>query len=221
MNSISEENYLKCIYSLQLANAELASTTHIANRLGTKPSSVTSMLTKLGKSGMVDYTPYQGAVLTREGRKKAIQVVRKHRLWESFLVTKLGMSWEEVHEIAEQLEHIDSELLIEKLDNYLGYPHLDPHGDPIPDAKGRIKAQDLVLLETVEQGSEGTIRGVSEHTSEFLRFLDTMGLIPGQKIHIEKKEPFDGMLVVRMLPGNKKYHVSREVSSKILFERTA
>jgi DtxR family Mn-dependent transcriptional regulator len=218
MNNISSENYLKCIFHLQSPAGDPASTNEIAAHLGTKPSSVTSMLTKLAKSGMVEYTPYQGASLTKEGRKKAVQVVRKHRLWESFLVTKLGMSWDNVHEIAEQLEHIESEILVEKLDQFLGNPTSDPHGDPIPDSKGRIKQYDVITMDQVKSNESAIVRGVHDHSPAFLKHLVSVGLVPGQKIKVEKKMEFDGMMVIRLVPGNTLQHVSKTVAENILIE---
>lgn len=216
MNHISSENYLKCIYHLETASGDAASTNLIAAHLGTKPSSVTSMLMKLGKSGLVEYVPYQGASLTKEGKKKAIQIVRKHRLWESFLVNKLGLSWESVHEIAEQLEHIDSEILVEKLDEYLGFPTRDPHGDPIPDSKGKIKSDVLVPLVSVSISSKAKIAGVLDHSTEFLKHLATNGLIPGQSLRIEHVENFDGMMCVLLMPENKRQYISKHVAENIL-----
>jgi DtxR family Mn-dependent transcriptional regulator len=140
--TISEENYLKVIYHVSLVAPKGVSTNAIAGMLDTKASSVTDMLKKLADKNLVSYQKYQGVTLTDEGLHKAKMIVRKHRLWEVFLVEKLQFSWDEVHEIAEELEHIQSEPLIDKLDAFLGFPSVDPHGDPIPDANGAIKNVD-------------------------------------------------------------------------------
>src|SRR5690554_5916872 len=138
MFSDSEENYLKSIFHLQRLSEDGVSTNAIADRMQTKASSVTDMLKKLADKDLVNYIKYQGVTLTNKGKKTAASIIRKHRLWEVFLVEKLDFNWDEVHEIAEQLEHIQSEKLIKKLDAFLGYPKKDPHGDPIPDADGEI-----------------------------------------------------------------------------------
>src|SRR6202000_540504 len=142
MNTLAEENYLKSIYHLSL-NTESASTNQLAALLNTKASSVTDMLKKLADKELINYTPYQGVTLTPAGEKIAINIIRKHRLWEYFLVEKLGFKWDEVHEMAEEMEHISSNELIDRLDRFMGYPKYDPHGDPIPDSNGNFTAKYL------------------------------------------------------------------------------
>ena len=148
--SHSEENYLKSIFHLEKLQQEEVSTNAIAEQLDTKPSSVTDMVQKLADKEMLTYVKYKGTSLTDAGRKKALSVIRKHRLWETFLVQKLDFSWEQVHEIAEQLEHIKSEELINRLDAFLDYPTVDPHGDPIPDEEGNFKKTAKKLLKDME-----------------------------------------------------------------------
>ncbi|MDZ7612318.1 MAG: metal-dependent transcriptional regulator [Flavobacteriaceae bacterium] len=143
MFSPSEENYLKAIYALQCDQGSPISTNLISEKICTKASSVTDMLKKLSAKNLVDYQKYQGVFLTDQGMKHALKVLRKHRLWEFFLVEKLNYKWEEVHVIAEQLEHINSESLVDNLDAFLGYPKFDPHGDPIPDKNGILSLSEL------------------------------------------------------------------------------
>src|ERR1700749_201692 len=148
MNTLAEENYLKSIYHLSL-NGAIASTNQLAAQLNTKASSVTDMLKKLAEKELINYTPYQGVTLTPPGEKIAINIIRKHRLWEYFLVEKLNFKWDEVHEMAEEMEHISSNELIDRLDKFMGYPKYDPHGDPIPDCNGLIKVHDLKLVSAI------------------------------------------------------------------------
>ena len=146
----SEENYLKAVYTLSEEFGESVSTNLLAEKIESKPSSVTDMIKKLSEKDLISYQKYQGCTLTEEGRKKALLIIRKHRLWEVFLVEKLKFGWEEVHEVAEQLEHIQSPKLINQLDALLGFPTHDPHGDPIPDKDGNLNMIDKKLLSTLE-----------------------------------------------------------------------
>lgn len=196
--TLSEENYLKAIYHLQQRTPNGVSTNRIADRMKTKASSVTDMVKKLSAKGMVDYVKYQGTSLTDAGNQHALKVIRKHRLWEVFLVEKLGFPWDRVHDIAEQLEHIESPELVERLDAYLGHPKVDPHGDPIPDAEGRIGRKSRTLLAECEDGLTVVCVGVKESSSEFLRFLDQKNINIGTVISIEGREPFDGSMAVRI-----------------------
>ena len=146
MHSFTEENYLKTIYHLSSTNSLVVSTNQIAEITNTKAASVTDMLKKLSEKKLINYIRYQGVTLTESGKNAALNIIRKHRLWKFFLVEKLGFKWDEVHEIAEELEHIKSEVLIQKLEEYLGFPMFDPHGDPIPSAAGEIKKINKLLL---------------------------------------------------------------------------
>lgn len=192
--TFSEENYLKAIYHLNVNFDEEISTNAIAEKMDTKASSVTDMLKKLAEKGLVNYIKYQGVSLTNEGKLYAKMIVRKHRLWEVFLVDKLEFSWDEVHDVAEQLEHIKSEKLINKLDDFLGNPKEDPHGDPIPDANGMIIKVDKKLLSEIEIGQKVICVGVKDTSSEFLQYLDKQKIALGSAIEIISKEEFDASL---------------------------
>ena len=192
--TFSEENYLKAIYHLNVNFDEEISTNAIAEKMDTKASSVTDMLKKLAEKGLVNYIKYQGVSLTNEGKLYAKMIVRKHRLWEVFLVDKLEFSWDEVHDVAEQLEHIKSEKLINKLDDFLGNPKEDPHGDPIPDAHGMIIKVDKKLLSEIEIGQKEICVGVKDTSSEFLQYLDKQKIALGSAIEIISKEDFDASL---------------------------
>ena len=192
--TFSEENYLKAIYHLNVNFDEEISTNAIAEKMDTKASSVTDMLKKLAEKGLVNYIKYQGVSLTNEGKLYAKMIVRKHRLWEVFLVDKLEFSWDEVHDVAEQLEHIKSEKLINKLDDFLGNPKEDPHGDPIPDAHGMIIKVDKKLLSEIEIGQKVICVGVKDTSSEFLQYLDKQKIALGSAIEIISKEDFDASL---------------------------
>src|SRR6187551_1601443 len=170
--TFSEENYLKSIYHLTILTDSEVSTNAIAEMMETKASSVTDMLKKLAEKELVIYKKYQGVSLTEKGRLSAKMIVRKHRLWEVFLVEKLGFSWDEVHDIAEQLEHIKSEKLINKLDDFLGNPTEDPHGDPIPDVNGKIIKVEKLLLSELKANQTGICVGVKDSSAEFLKYLD-------------------------------------------------
>ena len=164
MQSYTEENYLKVIYHLSEISHPVQ-TNAIADRIQTKAASVTDMIKKLSEKELVHYVKYQGVTLTEKGKLTAINIVRKHRLWEVFLVDKLNFKWDEVHEVAEELEHIQSNLLIERLDEFLDFPKVDPHGDPIPDKNGNFAEMTFTKLSKLKNGDKGNITGVSEHSS--------------------------------------------------------
>jgi DtxR family Mn-dependent transcriptional regulator len=196
--TISEENYLKVIYHLSLVSPKGINTNAIAGMLNTKASSVTDMMKKLSDKELVAYQKYQGVTLTEKGFHSAKMIVRKHRLWEVFLVDKLNFSWDEVHEIAEELEHIKSEVLINKLDAFLDFPTFDPHGDPIPNADGEIKKINKLLLSDSELNKEYQCVGVKDSSSNFLQYLDKQKIALGSKITVKEKESFDDTLVVEI-----------------------
>lgn len=216
MQSFTEENYLKIIYHLSLNNENNVQTNAIAEKMQTKAASVTDMLKKLADKHLVDYKKYQGVTLTETGRSAAINIVRKHRLWEVFLVEKLNFKWDEVHDIAEELEHINSAELIERLDEFLDFPKNDPHGDPIPDKHGKFDGMTFIKLNKLKKGDQGLIMGVSEHSSAFLKHLEKMGLTLGKHLKIEDTIDFDGS--VELILENKKLNVSREVAKHILIK---
>ena len=196
--TISEENYLKVIYHLSLVSPKGINTNAIAGMLNTKASSVTDMMKKLSDKELVTYQKYQGVTLTEKGFHSAKMIVRKHRLWEVFLVDKLNFSWDEVHEIAEELEHIKSEVLINKLDAFLDFPTFDPHGDPIPNADGEIKKINKLLLSDSELNKEYQCVGVKDSSSSFLQYLDKQKIALGSKITVKEKESFDDTLLVEI-----------------------
>lgn len=194
----SEENYLKVIYHLSNLSPKGVNTNAIAAMLDTKASSVTDMLKKLSEKECVNYQKYQGVSLTEKGKLNAKIIVRKHRLWEVFLVEKLGFAWDEVHEVAEELEHIQSEKLINQLDQFLNFPSFDPHGDPIPNAKGEIKKIDKQLVSEIEIGKIITCVGVKDTSVDFLQYLNKQSISLGTKMKVLEKEPFDGTLKIEI-----------------------
>lgn len=194
----SEENYLKVIYHLSNLSPKGVNTNAIAGMLDTKASSVTDMLKKLSDKELVDYQKYQGVFLTGKGKLSAKMIVRNHRLWEVFLVEKLGFAWDEVHEVAEELEHIRSEKLINQLDQFLKFPSFDPHGDPIPNAKGEIPTIAKQLLSEIEMGKSITCVGVRDTSVDFLQYLNKQQISLGTKIKVLEKEAFDGTLKIEI-----------------------
>ncbi len=214
MNSFTEENYLKSIYHLSL-NDTSVSTNSIAAAVNTKAASVTDMLKKLADKKLINYTKYQGVSLTEEGKIIAIDIVRKHRLWEFFLVEKLRFKWDEVHELAEELEHISSVELIDRLDQFLDFPKYDPHGDPIPDNKGRIKLNELKPISVLAVNDSGIIMGVREHAPAFLQYLDKLQLTIGKKIVVTDIVSYD-QSVMLTINNNLPVTISREVAKNIL-----
>ncbi|WP_366185965.1 metal-dependent transcriptional regulator [Flavobacterium ovatum] len=212
----SEENYLKAIYHLTTNTNADVSTNSIAETMETKASSVTDMLKKLAEKDLVNYKRYQGVSLTDKGRMAAKMIVRKHRLWEVFLVEKLDFSWDEVHDIAEQLEHIKSEKLINKLDDFLGNPTEDPHGDPIPDAQGQIQKIEKQLLSELIIGQTGICVGVKDTSSEFLKYLDKQEISLGSQIEFLDKEQFDLSLKIKV--DSKILSISNKIASNIFIK---
>jgi DtxR family Mn-dependent transcriptional regulator len=214
MNSFTEENYIKAIYHLSDDGKQAVSTNSIAEQSNTKASSVTDMLKKLAEKDLINYIKYQGVTLTTKGRRVAIDIVRKHRLWEVFLVDKLQFKWDEVHNIAEELEHIKSDMLVDRLEEFLGFPKSDPHGDPIPDRNGKFHSKELFQVSKMQAGESGIISGVNEHSPKFLQYLEKTGLILGNKIVIHEVIEFDGSVILSL--QNKEITISREAAKNIL-----
>lgn len=216
--SYTEENYLKAIFALsRLYNEQEVSTNQISDHLKNKAASVTDMLKRLADKKLIDYKPYKGVKLTDKGKKTAVKVIRKHRLWEVFLVEKLNFKWDEVHDIAEQLEHIDSDKLIEKLDNFLGKPKADPHGDPIPDASGKFGVQKSIALSVAQQKNILIVTGVNDHSSEFLKFLSGSGIGLGDHLKIEEANAYDKSLKIK-INNKRSLFLSHKVAENILVE---
>jgi DtxR family Mn-dependent transcriptional regulator len=213
MQSSTEEDYLKAIYKLIIGN-KAVSTNSIANLLKTKPSSVTDMVKKLAEKNLVNYIKYKGVSLSAKGEKIALTVIRKHRLWESFLVNKLNFKWDEIHEIAEQLEHIDSLELVDKLDEHLNFPTHDPHGDPIPNKNGDFSKNNHVILSDLEVGKMAVIKGVREHSSEFLQYLESIPLLLGTNIKIIKNYAFDSSMKIE-IDGSRELMISSSVGNNL------
>lgn len=214
VHSYTEENYIKTIYKLSGNGSEAVNTNAIAEVLQTKPASVSDMLKKLSNKNIIHYVKYRGVTLTPEGKIKALQIIRKHRLWEVFLVNKLNFSWDEVHEIAEQMEHIQSPLLIKRLDEYLGYPKQDPHGDPIPTENGEIKHFQQRLASELEINESGVVVGVRDSKPSFLQHLNKLGIFLGAHIKVIDKVEYDKSLEVS-IDKNKNVLISAEVSKNI------
>ena len=211
--TLSEEDYIKAIYHLGKGNKTTVSTNAIAKRMVTKPSSVTDMVRKLSDKGLINYKKYKGVSLTQAGTKTALNLVRKHRLWEVFLVDKLDFTWDEVHDVAEQLEHIKSEKLIDKLDEHLGFPEVDPHGDPIPSKGGEFKKSIKKLLKDMPVGSTGVCVGVKDSSPPFLKFLDKNKIALGDTISVLDKEEFDASILIKI--NNFKIRISHQIASNL------
>lgn len=218
MITLSEENYLKAIYHLGNQGEEAVSTNAIAEQIETKASSVTDMVKKLAEKELANYIKYQGVSLTKRGRLTARSVIRKHRLWETFLVDKLNFPWHEVHDIAEQLEHIKSEKLTNELDAFLGFPTHDPHGDPIPDKDGNIKITQKVLLSQLDKNQTGICIGVSDSSAEFLKYLDKQNLALGTEIKVLSKEDFDESMTI--VVNKTPLSISKLISNNIYIKTT-
>ena len=213
MNTLAEENYLKSIYHLSL-NAASVSTNQIAALLNTSAASVTDMLKKLAEKQLINYARYQGVSLTPAGEKIAIHIIRKHRLWEYFLVEKLNFKWDEVHEMAEEMEHISSKELIDRLDKFMGYPKYDPHGDPIPDSNGNFKVHELKPVSLILTNEGGVISGVRDHSPAFLQYLEKQQLTIGKKIKVIEIVDYDHSMVLQV--ESNKVNISREVANNLL-----
>jgi DtxR family transcriptional regulator, Mn-dependent transcriptional regulator len=214
MLSLTEENYLKAIYHLSEGGSKAVLTNEIAEAMKTKAASVTDMIKKLSFKRFILYERYYGVKVTKQGKSEALMLIRKHRLWETFLVQKLDFSWDEVHEIAEQLEHIQSPLLIQRLDEFLGFPMADPHGEPIPDKDGKVTVQSQRSLHELTPGYVGIIIAVKDADSGLLKYLHKIGATPGKRIRLVSKEAFDDSVEIEI--AGKRTSISKVVSENIL-----
>ncbi len=213
--SQAEENYLKAIFKINEKNGKSAGNKAISQAMQTSAASVTDMLRRLAKKKLINYESHKGATLTDTGNRIATNLIRKHRLWEVFLVDKLQFAWDEVHPIAEELEHIKSEKLVARLDEFLGTPKFDPHGDPIPDADGNFTFRQQVLLSEVEIGKKGMLVGVQEHSKSFLQYLDSLELGLGTEVEILERFAYDDSM--RLLINAKKEVVLSHKVNQNLF----
>ena len=232
MHSFTEENYLKAIYALTQKGEGMpenfppdsspsassdpppVNTNAIAERVATKAASVTDMLKKLADKQLIHYQKYQGVTLTEAGRKAALNIIRRHRLWEVFLVDKLGFGWHEVHSLAEELEHIRSDELIDKLEAFLGNPRVDPHGDPIPDHAGKVRHPVSRTLSVTQADQTVLVTGVLEHSSTFLQYLEKIGLVLGVEVLVRELNGFDKSLLIRI--NHHDTFISHEVARNVL-----
>lgn len=214
--SQTEENYIKAIYALSERSKSFdTSTNEIAIRINTKPPSVSDMLRRLTAKKLVTYQKYKKVQLTKTGKQVAIQIIRKHRLWEVFLHEKLNFTWDEVHEVAEQLEHIHSEKLTQRLEEYLGFPQYDPHGDPIPSATGELKEPKRLMLSEISVGQSCQVVGVKDSSTDFLQYLHQMDVGIGTKIKVIEIIAFDSSLIVSFKKG-KESTVSKKFADNVL-----
>lgn len=193
--SQTEENYLKAIYKLSEAGNTNASTNDLSNALQNRAASVTDMLGKLSKKNLITYKKYRGVTLTIKGKEIALNVIRKHRLWECFLVQKLKFTWDEIHEVAEQLEHIQSERLIERLEQFLGYPKHDPHGEPIPTASGQLNLPEQINIIQAKAGEQVKVSMVNSEEAEFLQLLAKENIGIGSVLNVIESESKNGLVV--------------------------
>ena len=215
MSSLTEENYLKAIYKLHEKSGSMVTTSALAEELNVSAASVTDFVKKMAVKKLISYEKSKGVVLNEKGRQIAVNIIRKHRLWEVWLVNKLEFKWDEVHDIAEQLEHVVSEELIAQLDKHLGYPKADPHGDLIPDSKGNFAKTGSKPLSDYSKGDVVTFIGVAEHSNSFLQYLTKKNLTLGNEIKIESIEEFDKSFHVKI--NNKlQMQFSKEVVKNLL-----
>lgn len=215
MLSYTEENYLKALLQLTLEEGtkEDAGTNELAAYLAITPATVTAMLKKLKEKKLIEYEKYGKVSLTAEGKKSAVEVLRKHRLWETFLYEKMEFTWDEVHEVAEQLEHIQSQKLINKLDKFLGFPKFDPHGDPIPNANGEMKVLPKKTLSEIEVGASCVMVAVKDNSAPFLQYVVQLGLAINNKILVLAKQPYDALMEIEV--NGKKTAVSHKFANNI------
>ena len=211
--STSEENYIKAIYHLQ-GDDVTVTTNELARELKTKPASVTDMMKKLKTKKLLHYQPYQGFRLSNEGSKVALGIIRRHRLWEYFLAEKLKFSWDEVHAIAEHMEHVSSKKLIDKLDEFLGFPRVDPHGDPIPDANGKIETSKQVCITELALNKPALVSHVSDQSSEILELLKHKNISIGTRVEVKKRFGFDNSMEIK-IRQQQPFNISEQLAKNI------
>lgn len=214
----SVEDYLKAIYHLSL-DGHAATTSRIAQALDLSPPSVSGMVKRLSEQGLLEHEPYKGASLTAEGRRIALRMLRRHRLIETFLVATLGYTWDSVHEEAERLEHAVSDELVERMAQALGHPRFDPHGEPIPTADGRVDELVYVPLADLAEGERVVVRRVDLHQPDRLRYLASLGLVPGAQVAIDARAPFDGPIT--LTTGSSRHVVGHDIALRVMCSRDA
>jgi len=217
--STSEENYIKAIFHLQ-GEETTVTTNELARELKTKPASVTDMMKKLKTKKLLHYQPYQGFRLSNEGSKVALGIIRRHRLWEYFLSEKLKFSWDEVHEVAEHLEHVSSKKLTDKLDEFLGFPRVDPHGDPIPDANGKIETSKQVCLTELDLHKPALVSHVSDQSSGILELLKHKNISIGTRLEVKKKFEFDHSMEIK-IRQQQPFNISEQLAKNIFVKYDA
>lgn len=211
--SIAEENYIKAIWHLQQTDSNVT-TNELAAELSTKPASVTDMLKRLKEKKLLNYEPYYGVKLNAEGKKLALNIIRKHRLWEYFLVEKLKFNWDEVHAIAEELEHVSSPELVKRLDDFLGNPRFDPHGDPIPDHSGKMESINQISLHELKEHTAAIVTGVGDQSSSLLELLNRKNINIGTKLEIKQRNSFDASVEIK-LRNQPLVTISEQLAKKI------
>ena len=204
-------------FHLEGDDNQLISTNAIAEEMETKPSSVTDMAKRLADKELIHYVKYQGVSLTDKGRRTALAIVRKHRLWEVFLVKKLDFTWDEVHEVAEQLEHIKSEKLIDKIDELLDFPKYDPHGDPIPSKDGEFQERNKIVLSELPISGKGVCVGVKDSSPSFLKFLDKHQIALGHTIQVLEREAFDASMKIQI--NDRQLHISNQIAANLYIKQ--
>ena len=214
----TEENYLKAIYKISEKDKKAVSTNAISGKIKTSAASVTDMIKRLSTKGLVNYEKYKGVTLTDIGNKHATNLIRKHRLWEVFLVEKLKFDWQEVHDIAEEMEHIQSPELVNRLDDYLSNPKFDPHGDPIPNAEGRYTLRNQIALSDFSVGESGTLIGVKVHDRPFLEHLNSLNIKLGSEISLIEKNIYDGAVTI-LLDSKDQKMLSNKVCINLLLRK--
>lgn len=218
MTTSTEENYLKAIYHLSSGHTDSVLTSEIAQSMSTTSASVTDMIKRLSDKNLIEYERYKGVRITRKGEKLALNIIRRHRLWEVFLTDVLHFRWDEVHPMAEELEHVSSDELVSRLDAFLGFPRVDPHGDPIPDSNGKLIAAGQQLLAEGLIATMYCVSGVNDHSSAFLQFLAKKGLKPGTTFTILEIDDYDKSMLIRFNDSSSTY-ISQEISKSILVRK--
>jgi DtxR family Mn-dependent transcriptional regulator len=216
MPTISKEDYIKAIYQLESDPDKSVSTTDVANKLEVSKAATSEMVQRLSEQGFLNYEKYRGMSLTDEGKKTALHVIRRHRIWELFLMDVLGLSWSEVHAEAEILEHSTSDFLIEKLDEHLGHPKVDPHGEPIPDKYGNLpELPDCVSLQLCEVGKNYRLVKVIDSSKELMNYFTEIGLSLNRMVMVVSRLSYDNSTIIQV--GNDSFNISEKISSNLFF----